>query len=174
MKKSSIKALIIIFGISLLLSTPTLFLPPRAPIVVNEIIDDSALPVPIIGTWRRVSDPSRVYVFREDGTGLATSSLGRHEITWRLVGTELQTFRNYGNTRRRYSIEDGILVVRVPGGGAAGVTESTERYAFYSEKTNLYEASIRLNWTALIVLGIVGFLAIAFVVSKILEWKKAR
>ena len=105
----------------------------RADTPQAEYEHDTDLPIPLIGTWRRIGDESRIYVFREGGTGLTGRPGTRTPITWDMVDGELH---RRAAPRRSYSLDGDILTVefRPRMGGPYMYT-----YVFYSESTDLYE-----------------------------------
>ena len=133
----------------------------------QEHHDYTVLPVPLIGTWRRI-DSHQFHVFYEDGTVLIGSSriaFPRPLHKWYIVGDQLRTDRS-----ETYSFEDGVLVVS----STPGPFARTYRYVFYSEATNLYEGTSPLLQTLVgfILFTVLGVLPIALVVRKI--WKKVK
>ena len=103
----------------------------------------------LIGTWRRVDRESRVFVFREDGTGLSGLPGSRVGFTWSIVDGELCTNISFG----RFTLENGILTVRDAASPTGSAT--TTIYVFYSEATDLYgEESWFTFFVALPLLGI--------------------
>ena len=123
---------------------------------------DATLTAQMIGTWRGVENESRIYVFREDGTGLGGILGTMYEFTWYMDGNELHSSSSSSSTS--YSLEDGILIVeRRPIRGRP----YTRTYVFYSAATDLYERDSRLfNFVILPALGSAALFLIWRAVSK--------
>ena len=125
---------------------------------------DTDLPVPLIGTWRRIDDESRVYIFREDGTGLKGGSGHRYPITWYMIDGELR--RDVGTWS--YVLEDGVLLAE---NRALRGRSHTYTYVFYSEATDLYEQD---EWIMnFIILPALGLTAL-FLIWRALKKRKYR
>ena len=115
----------------------------------NEYDANIIAPESLIGTWRQIDHESSVFVFREDGTGLAGLPGNRGNFTWSIVDDEVRTNISFG----KFTFENNTLIVRNAASPVGRAT--TETYVFYSESTDLYdEESWFVFFVALPLLGI--------------------